>query len=245
MKNTKRFRLIIGLIAIMFLVFTLIRSCIIPFARDISEQNISKEEVKRKKEQGRDEAINLFVPEVRKKLILKHNFVSKSKHAYSVFVYDRKYKIVVHKINSMGKFSLEKIVDYKRAATDLSPDVVYAGYEDGNYLDFSYSSEYDSTAKSIYITYDYKSPSKIAIGDSIISYNTLASNISIRYEADGPNDMVFKTIQPNAFHPEPMEISMSVALYKKGSSVFIIVLYVRDRGIIMDDMFLPNLLGVR
>ena len=141
------------------------------------------------------------------------------------------------------KIPLKKIVRFEKKSADLSTDVVYKGYEETDWMKFSYSSQYDSIVKGIYGTYDDSLLSKTILGDSIINYNFSLTNLSFRYELNGPRDMVLVKQTSSFFEKSPLNLNMNVLFYKKDSSVFLVIIYPRGNGFKIDNSLLNDLFG--
>ncbi len=241
--NKRKIFLILRLLGFSILLFILTKSCFFPLLKHF--QNTDSDEAEETKSGiAKDQYLKLFTLETQKKLKLWDNKISKNKHSFSSFKYDKKYELLIHKINLVNSEKLDSLIILEKKSIVQSPDIVYAGYELGSFQ-FLYSSDHDSVVKHIYITYDEKLLDKIIIGDSIINYNLSITNLSVRYELNDELDFLFINNKANIYEKKPSKINMNLVLYKKGSSLFFIFIYCFEKGILIDSNTLPNLLGVK
>ncbi len=245
MTNKRKIEIIFFLSGISVFLFLFIKGCLFPTIKGLSESNLTKEEIKTQQNKAYSEYISLFTPEAKKKLILIDSYISKSKHPYLSFTYNTSYMLMEYKMNISKdvKIPLKKIVRFEKKSADLSTDVVYKGYEETDWMKFSYSSQYDSIVKGIYGTYDDSLLSKTILGDSIINYNFSLTNLSFRYELNGPRDMVLVKQTSSFFEKSPLNLNMNVLFYKKDSSVFLVIIYPRGNGFKIDNSLLNDLFG--
>jgi hypothetical protein len=223
--NSKKIRIVVPLLMIIIVFVFFIRGCIAPIIKGTSEINLSNKDLSEKKRYAKMEYLNLFSEKVRKNLTIRDNFISKSKSPYCSYTWNNKYKIVIYKTKISSNSSLDKIVSLEKKNAFLTPNVSYKGYEETGGIKFSYSSEYDSLINNIFITYADSLTKKINLGDTVVNYNFVSNNISFRYEQKGPKDMLYLAQQIDVYSVKDPKIEMNVTLYKRGNSIYIIVVY--------------------
>ncbi len=215
--------------------------CVLPHIPFFLERNISKEEFKAKRDIAYKKYTNLFVENVRKDLKIDEVKINKSKNAILSFEYQN-YYIIVYEINLQRNLNLEKIIQLEKKANNMTPDVTYSGFVAYSF-EFLYSSVYDSIAKNIFMSYDQDFLYKMSIGDSIINYNLMSKSLSFRYEKKGPNDLLFLVQPLNDREKEPKKANINVTFYKKGNAVYMIILYSKNKGLLVDEKLIPSLFG--
>src|ERR1700751_3279607 len=131
---------------------------------------------------ARDEYLNLFSKNQRKKFYFWNSKASDVQHPFVYFTYgnamnnDTVYSIIVYKVNILNDTPLEKmIVPENRIIDDYS--IIYNGWY-SDHADFMNAPHHDSLVNKIYLSYDDTLLSKNAMGDSIIYYDFSATQLS-------------------------------------------------------------------
>jgi hypothetical protein len=241
--NKRTIRLSLFLLTCLVLILYVIRSCVLPLGKKLSESSMSDETTLMKKKLAKTEYMELFCEKEQKNIHIDDNFISKSKFSYGCYMYNKRYRILIHKIKTPENNSLEKIVHIENKNSTLTPRVVYAGYESSS-MKFSYSSVYDSVVSNIFITQDGILLNAITKGDSIINYDILSNTTSFRYEKDGAVDILYEALQADIWSEKKPKKEINVTLYKRGDSIYLIVIYVGRSDLPKASSILPKILKV-
>jgi hypothetical protein len=244
MKILKHKILLIPLVCILILLFFFVKGCLLPIAKRISEKQLTEKEINIKRKAAYNEYTNLLSEETQKKIRLSDSYITKSKYPFLTFNYDSKFELGIYKLKIKKDTPLSKLIVIEKKDEEVSPDVVYEGYGMEGDFRFRISSEYDSIAEMIYLTYYDSLLRKTYIGDSIINYDLSGTNFSTRYKLNGVNDIVFSNSQTGLLANKSTRQNISISLYKKGSNVFLIFIYPYEPRLEIGDLLLLRLLNL-
>ncbi len=222
--KTKRRKIIfsIQIIGVLISIYILVWSFILPIVSFSKSTDLSLKEAKLKRASAKTEYLKLFPENVRKYLRVSDNYVTKTKHAYINFTYDKKYEIIIHKKSLSKNLLIKDLYQIDRGNVKNSAEVVYAGYEAGCF-DFKYSFEYDSICSKIDLVYNGMLTGKSFIGDSIVNFNLKTEGIAISYDSNRRNDIILKNITLD--YKLKDNLMMNVSLYRKNSEIYLIIIY--------------------
>ena len=239
--NKRTIKLSLYLSLLLFAIFYIIRSCVLPISKKLNETSMPDEVVLLKKKLAKTEYMELFCEKAQKNIRIDDNFISKSKFSYGCYMFNKRYRILVHKIKTYQNNSLEKIVRTENKGSALTPRVAYAGYESSS-MKFSYSSVYDSTASNVFIAYDGTLLNTTTKGDSIINYDMFSNTTSFRYEKDGAVDIFYQALQADIWSEKTPKKEINITLYKKNDAIYIIVIYAGRTDLPKVPSILPQIL---
>lgn len=221
--------IVLRLIGVAILLFILIRGCVIPALKKLRESNLTQEEISYETNMAYAEYCSLFSATAKKGLKLEESYVSRSKRPYQFFLLNNNYVVLVYRVNIKHDTPLKTLIQKEEKSLPQSTNVVYAGYEMDD-IKFSYSAEYDSIIDKICLSYFGDMLSEYVYGDSLISYNMSAENITLRYKEEGVRDIVFTSIGS-----KKTQINFNVCFLKKKMNVYFIIVYPRDKISVVKD----------
>ncbi|MBA3682854.1 MAG: hypothetical protein H0W73_17070 [Bacteroidetes bacterium] len=175
--------------------------------------------------------------------VLWDNNISKKKHPFLFYTYKGKFEIIVHKVNIQGDSSLDSIVKIENSSLKESPDVIYNGNEKVG-VKFYQASNSDSLINRIFISCDNNMLNKNIIGDSIIDYNFFINSLSVRYEASAIRDFVVINDQLDLSSGVNKTLNLHFLLYKKNKFIYFILIYPREKSVILEDDLIYGILGI-
>ena len=115
-------------------------------------------------------------------------FKSSVREPVSFVDYDKKYQIVIHKINVDSTFSFPNAFEFKEQSLDRTIRTVYTVVPYGAF-DFQWKAGLVERTSKIILTMSGDSIQNINSNDSIISYHLRCDNLAIRYSEDSDVDI--------------------------------------------------------
>ncbi|MCA6437972.1 MAG: hypothetical protein IM600_07330 [Bacteroidetes bacterium] len=216
------------------------RRCASSIVYSISESNLTDTEIKTKKERAYTEYSKLFHPDVLDKIKYASYDVTKSKHPFWSFTYDKEYAVLVYKINISTDSSFKDLVKIHNKKVDHF-DVNYRGSELDE-ISFTYNDLHDSIIKNLNIIYEGELINSLDLNDSLMFLDLNCEKLGFYYETGPPADILIHVKKLFYNEKGPPRTRFNVVIIKNNHSLFIIALRPRTRGRHFDKLFLLNLL---
>ena len=183
---------------------------------------------------------NLFVKDCWKNVKVKRVLNSKVRNPISIIEIKNEYNLLFYKVDINYEISLKKAALFtQKNINEKSSGYVYnLNYKDLPY-DLQYCSGHIGRVSNFYITIGGESFKNISNTDTLISYELLLNNTTLKYEIDGPIDIYVQMNEKSKLYKFR---HMQIGLYKKNGSVYLLLLTALDEKTIIPDNFLNNLL---
>lgn len=137
------------------------------------------------------EYLNLIDKENQTKIKVDQVYQSKIRYPVAKLYYGEDNILLINKISTVGRFSLaeEALIETKNAK--MSKGIVYNILKNGS-CQFTYESGGIDSVSRIYLTFFGDSVTKAISNDSTLAYHLICKNLSIRYNKNGPVDMLLE-----------------------------------------------------
>lgn len=165
---------------------------------------------------------NLISYNYRQKLKVIEVFGSKVRNPISMISFDENYRLMIYKIGSANALLLNDIIHTEIKNVDRSTCYTYSVLSNDIPYKFQYKSGVERKGTKIYLTLDGDSLNTFKQNDSIVSYNLICKNISIRY---GQNDAVdiFIESKKGSF-VNSQNIPMSILFFRRSNNIYLLLL---------------------
>ena len=137
---------------------------------------------------GPKEYFDLFNSRAKAEMTLYESIDAPGRMPFSEFIYQKKYSVIVHGIDSNTSRSLKKLVHSRLESTSSSSYVVYSSFKFPG-LNLSFANDSVRPVDDIFFTIDGDSIKKVVENDSLIYYTLLMNNFSIRYGESDKKDI--------------------------------------------------------
>ncbi len=121
------------------------------------------------------------------------NFISsrsKIRNTQTAFDFDKKYAIVVEKLNLESNSSVDYFVKVKREEVGESINTIYGSFEKNSFY-YKRPPEVPKGREAIFFYYCCDSLKIITRNDSLINFYTERNDFGIKYSKEGPFDILF------------------------------------------------------
>ena len=115
---------------------------------------------------------------------------SKVREPISIMSFNNKYRLVAYKIKLEKDISLSALLHSEIKDADISNGFSYGTIGANIIYRFRYKSGFVKPANQVYLTFYGDSLRETAINDTIIAYNLIAGNFSIRYSKEEAVDIL-------------------------------------------------------
>lgn len=150
------------------------------------------------------------------------NINSKIRSPVSFLYVDNRYHLVIYKIDSVANMTLPALLQTKVEGVERTDGETYTIIDFNGFSRFEWRPVRSRVVSKIYFTLAGDSLNNVVANDSIISYNLLCKNFSIRYTGQGPIE-VFMVGEDRPLGS--IAISPSDILFlKRGSAVYLMVM---------------------
>jgi hypothetical protein len=145
---------------------------------------------------------------------------SKVRNHVSQLIFDDKYPLFIYKIDSTGILSLRDSFIIENIKTDRTTGITYNILDNGFYK-FQYKAGTVGNPSFLYLTVVGDTIQQFVRNDSIVLYNLVCQNMSIRYNEDDPVDIFIEGKQKGFY---TLRIPMSILFLKRKKNTYLLVL---------------------
>ena len=165
---------------------------------------------------------NLISYNYRHKLKVIEVFGSKVRNPISMISIDENYRLIIYKIGSANSLLLNDILHTEIKNGNLSTGYTYTVLSNNIPYKFQYKSGIERKGTKIYLTVDGDSLNTFKQNDSIVSYNLICKNISIRYGQNAVVDIFIESKKRSFVNSQ--NIPVSILFCRRSNNIYLLLL---------------------
>jgi hypothetical protein len=193
---------------------------------DVRRINLSAREELPSTDSINSEYLNLIAKKNQIKVKVEQVYQSKIRYPVAELYFEENNILFINKISRIGTFPLaERVLNETKNAT-LSKEVVYSTLKKGS-CEFTYKLAGIDSISKIYLTSFGDSLTTIISNDSILAYHLICKNLSIRYNKNGPVDMLLEG-QQGLFGIK--EFPADLLFIRRNNALYLLLMISRSGG---------------
>lgn len=193
---------------------------------DVRRINLSTHEELPSSDSLNSEYLNLIAKENQIKIRVDQVYQSKIRYPVAKLYFGENNILFINKISTVERFPLaERVLSETKNAT-LPKEIVYSTLENGS-SQFTYELGGIDSISNIYLTSFGDSATTVISNDSIMAYHLICKNFSIKYNKNGPVDMLLEG-QQELFGIK--QIPADVLFLRRNNALYVLLMISKSGG---------------
>jgi hypothetical protein len=167
----------------------------------------------------------------------------KQRNPVVVVSIDSNYRLVSYKIDLREDIPWNQLLTVKEKGTEIPGLTGYHGLSKGLEYEFMCRGDHVNPVSKIFLTISGKAIQRVIQNDSIISYSLICKSFSVRYEENGPKDIVVSGENIPMGFGAVRSVPMNLLFLKRGNAAYLAILNAKDLSEIKPDLLNDIIVG--
>jgi hypothetical protein len=169
--------------------------------------------------------------------VYRHKFIN----PISVILFEKRYLLVIYKINLLSERSLKDLLFSRVEDVDRTTGKVYKVINYNNFIKLQFQNARQSPVSNIYLTLSGDSITRLVKNDSILSYHFLCHNFSVRYGNKDAIDIF--AVGDDRLFGTTVRMPMDLVFLERNGAVFVLIMTPNEEHSSIDPAFLNNIIN--